>query len=256
VYSVSLDGASADIFNGSQIATRPEQLLYLASGLQKGQHTITIVNMDGRYMDIDYAIISQYGVEQDAVSPPVGKGALPGTNHSTSHQRALIGGVVGGVSLILLGFLIFYWQRRRLLQGKLKKQEASWAIEDGPAFLPNPDNHRPLVSRTHTRTSVLSSYKKTGSGEHATTFIPNGASGASFFPSLPPRKARLDRVDQSKGRPEVDQTVLQDSRNSIEGAAPRFHEEREHNQIDTLRVEVDRLWIALAATNPPAYETH
>jgi hypothetical protein len=84
-YSVSLDGGDSQSFNGSQIAFRPQQLLYLASGLKTGQHTLTLVNDDDQtFTDIDFAIVSQYDVKQAAAPPPSSSSVVFPTGGATT----------------------------------------------------------------------------------------------------------------------------------------------------------------------------
>jgi hypothetical protein len=65
-YSVSLDGLPAQNYNGSQIAFRPQMLLYYASGLPIGQHTLVVSNTGATgttFTDLDYAIVSRWDAD-------------------------------------------------------------------------------------------------------------------------------------------------------------------------------------------------
>jgi hypothetical protein len=97
-YSVALDGSAPQTYNGSAIAFRPQQLLYLASGLQTGMHRVALQNVGTNYADVDYAIVSRYGVKGDA-PPPVqsttssGAGStVKGVNTNTVGNAGTTGG--------------------------------------------------------------------------------------------------------------------------------------------------------------------
>jgi hypothetical protein len=79
-YTVALDGAAPVAYNGSQVAFRPQQLLYVAAGLPTGMHTVTLANTGATYTDLDYAIVSRYGEPQGSTGPSAGPSSVPASN--------------------------------------------------------------------------------------------------------------------------------------------------------------------------------
>jgi hypothetical protein len=79
-YTVALDGAPPQAYNGSQVAFRPQQLLYVAAGLPTGMHTVTLANTGTTYTDLDYAVVSRYGEPQGSTGPSAGPSSVPASN--------------------------------------------------------------------------------------------------------------------------------------------------------------------------------
>jgi hypothetical protein len=79
-YTVALDGAAPVAYNGSQVAFRPQQLLYVAAGLPTGMHTVTLANTGTTYTDLDYAVVSRYGEPQGNTGPSAGPSSVPASN--------------------------------------------------------------------------------------------------------------------------------------------------------------------------------
>ncbi|KAH8827747.1 hypothetical protein DL96DRAFT_1115101 [Flagelloscypha sp. PMI_526] len=73
-YSVTLDGGQAQVYNGStpsDVVYRGQQLLYLASNLPAGNHSLTLSNLgpQGSYVDIDYYVQETWPSSQTSSGP-------------------------------------------------------------------------------------------------------------------------------------------------------------------------------------------
>ena len=60
-YMVQLDGGSSTMLNASRTRSSPQMVLYQASGLNSGNHTMRITNspFTGQALNIDYAVFGQ-----------------------------------------------------------------------------------------------------------------------------------------------------------------------------------------------------
>jgi hypothetical protein len=142
---VSLDGAPAIILNGSAPLGifRPNTLLvrlyltnwygflmlhmqYQFDGLSSGNHTLTVQNVqDGKYVDLDEAIVSTYSTTKPSVSSSSSDTSFDTSTPTASatHSRhppkaaVIIGPTIGIAALLLLVFIAFlvyrYWTLRK-----------------------------------------------------------------------------------------------------------------------------------------------
>jgi hypothetical protein len=96
---VSLDGAAPQPFNGTQVAFRSQQMMYMASGLPSGPHTVVLTNVGGLFTDVDYAIVSRYGVPQGAGGPTgAPSGAVSASASGSSGSASASGASVDSIS--------------------------------------------------------------------------------------------------------------------------------------------------------------
>jgi hypothetical protein len=269
-YSVSLDGTTAEFYNASQIIFRPQQLLYLASGLNSAQHTIVVVKQDEMDIDVDFAIVSCYDSE-DAVIPAFTTatvqetsasvpdttrasrtGTIISSSNSTgvSHARALIGGITGGVLLILLGAAAYFVRRFR--QKKTDNEKVSWATKDEALGPRNAHQHQHQLPDPQFMPSTFA-------GGHSTppTVTSSAASGLSSFASPLPRKGRQARIAQLESQADASQAAMRGWYDTNAGTIHSQQQQTFQDQTSTLQEEVNRLRLELAATRlaPPAYET-
>ncbi|ODO05382.1 hypothetical protein L198_02075 [Cryptococcus wingfieldii CBS 7118] len=151
-YSVSLDGAEAEVFNSNFFTPIYQVPIYTASGLDEGDHTVTVTNLGSgtrSILSFDYAMVNSTSppasstsaiVASTLASTAVGSdsttsngagtassstssssssavvaGASEDTNGgSKTNVGAISGGVAGGVvALALLAVLAFWFFRRR-----------------------------------------------------------------------------------------------------------------------------------------------
>ncbi|WVQ84455.1 hypothetical protein IAT38_006607 [Cryptococcus sp. DSM 104549] len=122
-YSVSIDGAKSEAFNGTFYKIMPGATLYHASNLKDGPHTLLLTNLGqssaGTFFDFDYAVVNS--TIDPAASPSNASSAadstststVSGTSGSSGNAGAIAGGVVGAiVGLALVAVLAWFLFRR------------------------------------------------------------------------------------------------------------------------------------------------
>jgi uncharacterized membrane protein YgcG len=117
-YTVSLDGMTPQTYNGTGKEFRPQQLLYFASNLQNGSHTVVLTNTQAEaFTDFDYAIVTTYwtvGPGTSTTSSGSSQASPTHTSESSTPVGAIAGGVVGGVVMLgVIAFLLFLIHRQR-----------------------------------------------------------------------------------------------------------------------------------------------
>ncbi|KIP10533.1 hypothetical protein PHLGIDRAFT_232823 [Phlebiopsis gigantea 11061_1 CR5-6] len=131
LYSVSLDGHTPLVLNGTATTFRPQNLLYWAGSLPDGQHNVTITSIS-EYLDLDKVVLSKWPSSEGNASSSstatsssassshtsTGSGGSDASTSSSSNKTAvgpIVGGVVAGVAVlaIVLATLLFFLRRRR-----------------------------------------------------------------------------------------------------------------------------------------------
>ncbi|KAG9042686.1 hypothetical protein FS837_010487 [Tulasnella sp. UAMH 9824] len=119
-YAVRLDDQDPVSFTANSTNSHTQQILYFASGLGAGNHTVVINNNPasiGNQLDIDFIQVLGGGIPYDAQS---------GNNGSTSSGGGskvgpIVGAVVGVIGLIaIIGAAWFFWRRRKQSQDREK----------------------------------------------------------------------------------------------------------------------------------------
>jgi hypothetical protein len=76
LYTAALDGAPGGTFNGSAPAFRAQQVLFYASALGPGPHTLALANAGGGRLDLDAVQVAAY-VPQQAAGAQAAAPGLP-----------------------------------------------------------------------------------------------------------------------------------------------------------------------------------
>ncbi|WWC91691.1 uncharacterized protein L201_006637 [Kwoniella dendrophila CBS 6074] len=123
-YSISIDNAPEQVFNGTYFQLQAQTPLYTASNLTDGPHTLTMVNLGagpaGSFLDFDYAVVNSTidpsGTHHNATGTNTTSSASGNdkSGGSSSNTGAIAGGVVGGVvGLALVAILAWFLFRRK-----------------------------------------------------------------------------------------------------------------------------------------------
>ncbi|EIW72230.1 hypothetical protein TREMEDRAFT_58390 [Tremella mesenterica DSM 1558] len=177
-YSVSLDGGPTQLYNGSHFEL-VDTLLYLATSLSEGPHSLTITNVisgSNNALDIDYALVNST-IDPTNPNPNLNSTitsdtSLNGDDHH-NHAGAIAGGIIGGLSLLgLIGILIWYIFRRKRIVNKIDLTTSS--IEyNGEEVKPFPVPVRQNISYSSNHSTNMSTTQLSGiSNNMSTTQIP------------------------------------------------------------------------------------
>lgn len=119
-YAVKLDGQPAALFTANSTNSHAQQILYFASGLGAGNHTVVINNNPasiGNQLDIDYVQVLGGGI------PQTGNSTTGGDNNGGGSSKVgpIVGAVVGVIGLIaIIVAAWFFWRRRKQSQEREK----------------------------------------------------------------------------------------------------------------------------------------
>ncbi|KAG8908405.1 hypothetical protein FRB99_006610 [Tulasnella sp. 403] len=110
-YNVLVDGTSQGQFSGKWVNNHPRQLLFIASGLGSGNHTLTVQNKPEDAGDtLDLYQIQVFGGNATSLSPP-------SQSNKKSLAGPIVGAMVGAVALILIAVIPILLYRRRRRRG-------------------------------------------------------------------------------------------------------------------------------------------
>ncbi|KAG8908403.1 hypothetical protein FRB99_006608 [Tulasnella sp. 403] len=159
-YNVSVDSNPRGQYNAKVPIHHAQQVLYLASGLGSGNHTLKIQNKPnavGNMLDLDQ--IQVFGGNATALTPP------PQTTDSGRKvplAGPITGAIVGALALAAIAAAIVFYLYRRRQPRALKALDLG--EDDSPAATQIPDVvPDPYVNASVTDTSTHSSYPPTSS---------------------------------------------------------------------------------------------
>jgi hypothetical protein len=209
-YTVSLDGSPPSLCSGNAPQFRSQMPLvryvsailiettsnlpseqYRVSDLDSRRHTIVVTNIDnGKYTDIDYVNVTQYGTGLDSQNSSTSSRVYPSPSTTSSSRTihktsvgAIVGAVLGGLTFCtLFGFLVLFCFSRRRINAVRRtpsdlstewgeperssnsatmtqlRQPSAWQFPPGTVYRPNnnAENVEQARSRAHPTVNISS----------------------------------------------------------------------------------------------------
>ncbi|KAG8908427.1 hypothetical protein FRB99_006632 [Tulasnella sp. 403] len=156
-YNVSIDGIPRGQYSASWSNAHPSQLLYTASGLGRGNHTLKIMNAPvstGSVLDLDYIQVFGGNATRLGVTSQNIPSQTDPTTKKSSLAGPIAGAVIGALALVAITVVatLFYqrWKRRGVKALDLNQDNTEARIQE---VVPDP-----YVSVSPARTSAYPTY--------------------------------------------------------------------------------------------------
>ncbi|KAF8062296.1 hypothetical protein FPV67DRAFT_1507922 [Lyophyllum atratum] len=112
-YTVQLDDQPANLYVATQSTYAPRTLLFYASDLGAGEHTLHVLNQGNALLEIDYAEVYMLPIFVNGTSAS-GQTQFPGGTKRSSLSPGTIAGIsVGAAMSLILIYLVFIGLRKR-----------------------------------------------------------------------------------------------------------------------------------------------
>ncbi|EJD42535.1 hypothetical protein AURDEDRAFT_185960 [Auricularia subglabra TFB-10046 SS5] len=216
-YYVALDGGPRVTYSAyNDFWTKPQTLLYMARGLSEGAHEVTLTNL-GRgqtpgamRLSVGFAFV--YGTDPAGIPSNRSSATASAQTHNTSSTSqnkddasstsgvpvgAVVGAVLGGLSLVVLGLalILHLLRKRRHLETRLSQPYiiSVMGMESGPVYLQT----HPTFVHAHVAPTVHPFPLAPPSESYpATTSLSSGETASEVLPRYSPGAAHESRRDK------------------------------------------------------------